>query len=100
MNRRVTIQQVSETPDGQGGFTEAWADVATVWASINPAKGWEKMQAMQLQTPITHKLVIRYRTGLTTKHRLLFGTRIFNIKEILNPGESNFSLNLQCVETT
>lgn len=100
MDRRVTIQQVTEASDGQGGQTETWADVATVWASINPMSDYEKFQAQQLQTNTTHKLTIRYRTGLTTKHRVLFGTRIFNIKGIVNPGEANFFLNLKCIETT
>lgn len=94
---RVAVQSVTESSDGQGGLTETWATVATVWASINPKKGWEKSQAMQIQTPITHEVKMRYRS-LTTKQRLLFGSRVFHIKEIINPEERNLFLNLQCVE--
>jgi SPP1 family predicted phage head-tail adaptor len=100
MNRRVTIQAITQTTDGQGGFTESWDDVASVWASIDPMSDYEKFQAQQLQTNTTHKLKMRYYPGLTTKHRLLFGDRIFNIKGITNPGEENRFLDLRCIETT
>ncbi len=99
MDKRVTIQRVSQTTDGQGGFTEGWGEIATVWALIEPATGYEKMQAMQQSSPISHKLTIRYYSELTTKHRILFGERIFAIKEIINPNESNQFLKLKCVES-
>lgn len=98
MKRRIQIQSVTETSDGQGGITEAWATFATVWASIEPLKGYEKMQAMQLASPITHKVIIRYLAGVTTRHRILYDGRVFAIKEVINPSEENDFLNMQCVE--
>lgn len=99
MRQRVTIQAVSGASDGQGGISETWADVATVWASIEPMSDYERFQAQQLQTNTTHKVMIRYYSGLTTKHRLLFGSRVFNIKGILNLNEENAFMQLKCVET-
>lgn len=97
---RITIQSVTEASDGQGGQDLTWATDTTVWALITPASSWESMQAMQLQTPITHKVTMRYRAGLTTKNRLLYDGRVFEIKSIINPGEENFALELKCIETT
>lgn len=98
MNKRVAIQVDTQTPDGQGGFTSSWATIATVWASINPVKGYEKFQAGQLQTPVTHDILIRYRSGIITANRLLFNSRIFEIKEIINQNEDNVFLKLKCLE--
>lgn len=98
MNKRLAIQAVTQTADGQGGWTETWATVATVWASIEPVKGWEKMQAAQMETPVTHNVTMRYRSGVTTKHRILYGTRIFDIKECLNDKEEGVVLKLKALE--
>lgn len=98
MKQRVSIQSITQASDGQGGFTESWATDATVWAYVRPVKGYEKYQAQQVQTPVTHKITIRYRTGVTTKQRILFGSRVFNIKEVLNPDEANHFLEIIALE--
>jgi SPP1 family predicted phage head-tail adaptor len=95
---RVAIQSVAQTTDGQGGFTEVWTTIANVWALIEPATGYEKMQAMQQSSPISHKVTIRYFPGLTTKHRLLFGSDPFAIKEVININNSSHFHKLKCVE--
>lgn len=99
LRHRVTLQSLTRTADGQGGFTEEWTDEATLWASVEPLKGYERFQAMQLQTPLTHAVTLRYRPGVTTAHRLLFGDRIFDVREVINEGERNATLRLTCVET-
>src|SRR5688572_4333984 len=92
---RVTIQNPSRVSDGQGGFAETYPDGDSIWCSIEPVKGWERMQAAQMQTPVTHKITVRYRTDITTASRLKFGSRIFWVREALNPGEANHFLELK-----
>jgi SPP1 family predicted phage head-tail adaptor len=98
MKRRLTVQSATNVSDGQGGFTETWVDGATVWASITPASGYEKFQAMQMQAPITHKIAMRYRTDVTTKSRLKFGDRVFWVAEVLNVNEENRVLAIKATE--
>lgn len=98
MDKRVSIQAVTQTSDGQGGFTESWTTSATVWASIEPLKGWERMQAMQVQTPVTHKLVMRYRSGVSTGMRILYKARVFAIKEVINEMEQDRFLIIKAIE--
>lgn len=81
-----------------GGFTEGWSSLMDVWASIDPVKGYEKFQAAQYETPVTHKIMIRYVSGITTSNRILYGARILNIKEIINVEENNFFLKLTVME--
>lgn len=95
---RVEVQAVSTTSDGQGGVSESWDTIKTVWASIKPVRAYEKFQAMQLETPITHKITMRFQDGITTAKRLLYGTRIFHIVEVINIDDANVYLNLTCKE--
>jgi SPP1 family predicted phage head-tail adaptor len=98
MDKRVTIQNVSQATDNQGGFTETWPDGASVSAWIQPMKGHERFQAMQMQTPMTHKIVMRYRTDVTTASRLKYGSRIFWVREVLNPDEAGHFLEIKAQE--
>ena len=98
MKRRVTIQSSSTLSDGQGGVTESWVDGDTVYASVEPVKGYERFQASQMQTPVTHKIVMRYRADVTTGSRLKFGTRVFWVKEALNLEEQNRFLEIRAIE--
>lgn len=98
MNKRVIIQNPVQVSDSQGGYTETFPDVATISASIEPVKAWERYQAGQMQTPVTHKLVCRYRDDITTASRLKFGTRVFWVREVINENENNRFLIIKAIE--
>ncbi len=98
LRHRVTLQNAADTADGGGGFTTTWSDVATVWAAIEPLKSRERLFAQQLETPVTHRVTIRYRAGVTAKMRLKFGARVFNIRGVINAGERDRTLELLCEE--
>lgn len=99
MDQRVTLQSVARASDSQGGWTDTWNNGASLWASIDQLKGYERMQAQQLQTPITHKVMIRYNADVTTANRLLYGTRVLNIKEVIELQPRKSFMQLLCVET-
>jgi SPP1 family predicted phage head-tail adaptor len=94
----VTIQNVTRVQDGQGGYTESWSDVATVWCSIEPVKAWERYQAAQLATPVSHKVVMRYTSAVTSASRLKFGDRYLGVKEVINRDEQSRFLDIKCIE--
>lgn len=98
MTKRVKIQNATRISDGQGGFTETWPDVATVWAKIEPIKAYERMQAMQMQTPVTHKIVMRYRGDVTSASRFNYQERILWAKEVINVDENNQFLEIKAIE--
>jgi len=53
---------------------------------------------MKQELEITHKIRIRYRSGMTSKNRIKFGSRYFNITSILNPDERNIMIDMFAVE--
>ncbi len=96
--KRLTIQSVSRVSDGQGGSTESWTDGATVWASLEPLKAYEKFQASQIQVPVTHRITMRYRSDVTAASRFTLGTRIFYVKEVINMNEESRFLVIKAIE--
>ncbi len=101
LRHRISIQEEILVDDGEGGFVRTWATITngTVWASVQPLSGAEAYRAQQVQGNLTHSTVIRYLAGVTPKHRVLFGTRLLNIKSVINQFEKNVMLTLLCEET-
>ena len=101
LRHTIAIQEQSATSDGMGGQSLSWSNVsgmATVPAAIWPVSSKERIESLKLELQITHKIRIRYRSGITSKNRLVFGSRIFNIISILNHDEKNIQLDLLVVE--
>jgi SPP1 family predicted phage head-tail adaptor len=99
LRHQVVIQQVTESQDASGAVVESWAALATVWASIDPIAGNEFFAAKQTMAETTHRIRIRYLSGVVPKMRVLFGSRTFDITEIINFQEKNVELQLMATET-
>ena len=101
LRHRIAIEAATETADSGGGFADPWAAprvVARAWASIEPLRGRERLQAQQLEASVTHKIVLRYRADLRASHRVAFQGRVFNIRSVINVGERSRWLELLCEE--
>lgn len=76
------MQEQVQTPDGLGGFLLTWSNktgLGSVPAAIWPLSSKEQLDAMKLESLATNRIRIRYRAGITSKNRIVFGSRIFNI---------------------
>ena len=101
LRHRIEIQIQTDTTDGMGGFTTSWIaafGMNSVPAAIWPLKSQEKMDAMKLETQITHKIRVRYRSEITTKMRISWKGRTFNIISLINPDERNIMLEIMAAE--
>ena len=94
----VIIQQVTETRDGFGGISESWGTYATRRAHIGPIKGAEYIAAKTMNSKASVEMRLRYVSGLITKMRILWGTRIYNIIDAINVNELNKEHRLMCEE--
>jgi SPP1 family predicted phage head-tail adaptor len=98
LRHKVTIQKKgSGVSDGGGNIIPNWVNIAEVWANVN-ADPFDKTVANQSVQQSTHTVKIRYRSDLTTAHRLLFNGRVLDIKYIKNTNEANRELILSCLE--
>ena len=99
MNHQIVLQRDDGTSrTSLGGRANSWTSVATVWGRVAPLKGDERLAAGQLEETVTHRVHIRYYSGLTAKWRLLWGSTPLQIKAIINPDERRRFMIIDCVE--
>lgn len=100
LDKRITIEDLSLVANDSGGQVETWSTFATVWASLKPKLVKEVNFAQRIEPRVDHEIVIRYRSGLTTKMRVKFGSRYFEIKAIVNEEERNEWIKILATERT
>lgn len=94
MRQRIRIEQPVLTPDGLGGATRAWQTVTTVWGEIISGGGNESSRAGQLSSVVTHRITLRWRADITPEMRVVFGTRVFAIRAIIERDGKRRSIEL------
>jgi SPP1 family predicted phage head-tail adaptor len=98
LRERVTVQQATETRNRIGESISEWATFAEVWASVNGVTAREYLLAGQQQIELSHRVKMRYLSGLTSKMRLVWRGRTLEIISILE--HENRSIHeLICQET-
>lgn len=97
---RVIILHRDTTDDGGGGYTEAWIPRDTVWASVTPVRAGERWFGMQLEQPITHMLVMRYREDISVDpdFGLEHDGRRLNIRSVIDIEERKRFLEISAEE--
>lgn len=92
LDRRITLRRKAVTNTGLG-MTEAWADLATIWASRKDVSDGEKIAAGGVMGTITARFVVRSSNltrGLTPKDALIEGGKTFQITGIKEMGRRDF----------
>lgn len=103
LRHRVSVQQRATTRDSFGGQSTAWAEVAQVWAHIQPLNGRELVAAAAVQSDTTHAITVRYNPAFAKpedadKLRIVWNGRIFNISASINEDERNRMVTLSATE--
>ena len=98
LRHRITLETLSRVSDGQGGFTETWSTLATVWAFIKPISSRERLFAESIGYQRSHEVIIRHRTDVTQEMRFTYDSRVFQIKGVKRPDERKAYLILDAEE--
>lgn len=90
------FQQLTGTPNGQGGFVNGgtWVDVAgltNVPVTFRTWSPYERFMAQQLYPGVTSRVYMRYRKGinLNVTMRMVYGNHTYWIRGISNYDEAN-----------
>ena len=100
LTQRVTVQREG-TPgaDGGGGYAQAWATFAAgVPAKIEAAQARENILGQKLAEIVSHAVTIRHLEGVAAGMRLVFGSRVFNIRGVVDLEERRRFMVLACEE--
>lgn len=98
LRHSIVIQQNTPTPDSFGEQDPSWSTFATVFADIKPLTSREFWDAKQVNAENTLKFIIRYLSGLDSKMRISWDSRLFNIESIINVDERNEKIVILAVE--
>ena len=101
---QITLQNTDLSTDSIGGYTTARSTYVNAFAKITPKSGKEIFSdktGKQIENPHTYEFLIRYngtKSAITTKMRILFGTRTFNIVKINDINDYNNYITLEAIE--
>lgn len=97
LRHMASFERPTETTNAFGEPVKAWEVIATDYVAIEPLRGNEKFTAMQVQTDIDTRIIARWHKGikdLNTKDRVVFGSIVYDIKEVLNIDHRNRELHI------
>lgn len=100
MRERVALHSPSPSLDEIGGLEQSWSVFATVWARVTPASNREWWHREQTQASGGWRVTIRYRSDVTTKHRVVWRGLTLEVTGIDNTDERRRFLTLTCEERT
>ena len=98
MRYLVKLQNAENTRDSGGGISQAFKTITRIYANIKPVKADSRYRQGIVTEKVTHEVTIRYTDNISTNYRILFGTRAFNIRGIINVDERDRFLKLLCEE--
>jgi head-tail adaptor len=79
------VKRKTLTPDGAGGYTEAWSTVATVACRVAPFDRYPREQVVgeRLMTMSLWTVTLPALTDVQPADRLVVGTRTFEVMEVV-----------------
>jgi SPP1 family predicted phage head-tail adaptor len=90
LNRRLVLEAPVESADGAGGVTRSYAPAMTLWAKVEPVSARGAIVADAPGATITHRIIVRRRSTVTTRQRFVEGTTIYRIVTIRDDATRRF----------
>lgn len=96
---RVNIQAKTSFSDGEGGHTESWSNAYTnISAAIIPIRSQQVFEYKSINVDATHFIKLAGYIGITELHRIVFGSRIFEVLTVEDLQERDFIKWVTCKE--
>ncbi len=86
LRERVTVQQATESRNAIGETVLAWSTYDTVWASVEGVSSREALDAGKIDIQISHRVRMRYLSGITQNMWLSWRDRTLEIVSLLEYG--------------
>lgn len=93
LDRRITLRRATTTVNGFNEPVYTWADLATVWASVQPVNDSERLRAGETLALKQIRFTIRYSSTAATvdpRDRLTFDGREYDINGVKEVGRRMF----------
>ncbi|MFM0628855.1 phage head closure protein [Paraburkholderia xenovorans] len=99
LDRRITIQRRTNSKNDTGGNVAGWTDVDTVWASVNYLSGMERSATLHQGGETADARTVftmRYLSGIDETMRVLYDSKLFNIRFVNDVLDQHKTLILTC----
>lgn len=96
-DKRIWIQSKTETQSDSGNVTETWSNLYNVAAKFEPLGSREFPIDQKRYAETTARFRIRYRPGITERHRIVYGGQTWNLSKPLVLGR-NVELQIEASE--
>jgi SPP1 family predicted phage head-tail adaptor len=98
LKKRIVVEVPTENQDSFGEPIKTWNTYIETWAQIIQLNGSEYIEQKQINVDIDTRIKIRYINGITEKMRIIYNSRIFHIKSVINIEERGKEMLLYCQE--
>lgn len=100
LDRRIIIQQASESRTATGAATPSWSTFATVWASYEPTAGSERYASMQKEAKVNAVFTIRYLAGVIPKMRISYNGLLWDILDVQETAQRHRAMRIMAQAVT
>lgn len=100
LRHKIIIEQATESQNSYGEVINTWATFTTRRASISNLRGGESLKSNQVSSEASILFVLRTLSGVTTKMRVSYDSRLFDIVYVDNGNETQKETRLECTEQT
>jgi len=95
---RVRIEKLVRTQNAYGEEADSWEVFAVANAFVEPMRADTLFEADQRQMAVTHKITMRYTSGLKGDYRVFYKSRYYRIDGVVNIEERGRFTELLCTE--
>lgn len=90
LDRRITLQNYTATQSDYGESVPSYSTLATVWANVVQKSGNESVLASKNTAQADCIFLIRYRTSVTEKTRIVYNSVNYDIIHIAETGRKRY----------
>ena len=97
LNKRISFLTKGEIENEIGQTVHEEITFKTVWASVEPMRGYEQTVAERKSPETVYHITTRYHKDITSDMVILYGSKRLDITQIINVEERNFCLEIMAV---
>lgn len=98
LDQFVRVEAPTETGGQLGEPRDGWAFFANAWAAIDALSGEELVRAQAIESRAALRVQMWCLPGLTTKHRIVWGTRVLHISAVRDWRSAGVEHLVDCYE--
>jgi SPP1 family predicted phage head-tail adaptor len=98
LDKRVTIRRREDIPTDDFGIGATFPESFSTWAKVVQTSATTYLGTVQTEKAMTHYVTIRWRSGITGDHEVVYDDQVFRIHRVRDLNSKRRFLLLECEE--